>query len=184
MRKLAVVDTEVLTALEGLARDWLASAREGGKSPRTLDAYRWPGLQPAPASLQAGGARERHGHRPALPGPPERGPAGLGPVASLGPLVPTPDQRVPALVRAGGGELEGDRAAPEGAQEAAPDPDPGVWPHVFRHSYCTHLLQQNVSPAKVMQLLGHSTMEMVMEVYNQLRPADAMDDVIRALGVD
>jgi integrase len=37
---------------------------------------------------------------------------------------------------------------------------------MFRHSYGTHLLQQNVSPAKVMQLLGHSTMEMVMQVYN------------------
>lgn len=31
-----------------------------------------------------------------------------------------------------------------------------VWPHVFRHSCCTYLPQQNVSPAKVMQLLGHS----------------------------
>jgi integrase len=59
-----------------------------------------------------------------------------------------------------------------------------VWPHVFRHSYCTHLLQQNVSPAKVMQLLGHSTMEMVMQVYNQLRPTDAADEVIRALAAD
>ena len=59
-----------------------------------------------------------------------------------------------------------------------------VWPHVFRHSYCTHLLQQNVSPAKVMQLLGHSTMEMVMQVYNQLQPTDAADEVIRALAVD
>ena len=35
-----------------------------------------------------------------------------------------------------------------------------------------------------MQLLGHSTMEMVMHVYNQLRPGDAMDDVIRALTPD
>ena len=32
-----------------------------------------------------------------------------------------------------------------------------------------------------MQLLGHSSMEMVMTVYNQLRPADSMDDVLRAL---
>ena len=48
-----------------------------------------------------------------------------------------------------------------------------VWPHVFRHSYCTYLLQQNVSPAKVMQLLGHSSMEMVMQVYNQLRRSGA-----------
>src|SRR5262249_18804921 len=59
-----------------------------------------------------------------------------------------------------------------------------VWPHVFRHSYCTYMLQQNVSPAKVMHLLGHSSMEMVMQVYNQLRPADAMDDVSRALTHD
>ena len=56
-----------------------------------------------------------------------------------------------------------------------------VWPHVFRHSYCTYLLLQNVLTAKVMPLLGHSSMGVVMQVYNQLRPGDAMDDVIRAL---
>jgi integrase/recombinase XerD len=66
------------------------------------------------------------------------------------------------------------------ADRAGIDPK-RVWPHVLRHSYCTHLLQRNVSPAKVMQLLGHSSMEMVMTVYNQLRPADSMDDVLRAL---
>ncbi len=61
-----------------------------------------------------------------------------------------------------------------------------VWPHAFRHSYCTHLLQQSVSPVKVMQLLGQSTMEMVIviQVYNQLQPADAADEVIRALAAD
>jgi len=31
-----------------------------------------------------------------------------------------------------------------------------------------------------MQLMGHGSMEMVMEVYNQLLPADAANDVIRA----
>src|SRR5438874_1840097 len=42
MGKPAVVDAETPSVLDGLARDWLASARAGGKSPRTLDAYRWP----------------------------------------------------------------------------------------------------------------------------------------------
>lgn len=56
-----------------------------------------------------------------------------------------------------------------------------MWPHVLRHSYCTHLLKKNVSPAKVMQLMGHGSVEMVMEVYNQLQPADAANDVVRAL---
>src|SRR5262249_56805002 len=43
MSKLAVVKPEPpQTPLRSLARDWLASARAGGKSPRTLEAYRWP----------------------------------------------------------------------------------------------------------------------------------------------
>src|SRR5882672_6917350 len=42
MSKLAVVGPDSPSALESLARDWLASARAGGKSPRTLEAYRWP----------------------------------------------------------------------------------------------------------------------------------------------
>ena len=66
------------------------------------------------------------------------------------------------------------------AERAGIDPK-RVWPHVFRHSYCTHMLKKNVSPAKVMQLLGHDSMEMVMLAYNQLQPADALPDVIRAL---
>jgi len=62
------------------------------------------------------------------------------------------------------------------AERAGIDPK-RVWPHVFRHSYCTHMLKKNVSPAKVM----HDSMEMVMLAYNQLQPADALPDVIRAL---
>jgi len=39
MSKLAVVKPE---PPQTPLRDWLASARAGGKSPRTLEAYRWP----------------------------------------------------------------------------------------------------------------------------------------------
>src|SRR5262249_62416112 len=43
MSRVAVVNPEPpQTPLRALARDWLASARAGGKSPRTLEAYRWP----------------------------------------------------------------------------------------------------------------------------------------------
>jgi integrase len=43
MTRVALVKPEPPQApVRGLARDWLASARAGGKSPRTLEAYRWP----------------------------------------------------------------------------------------------------------------------------------------------
>jgi integrase/recombinase XerD len=309
MRKLAVMDTEGLTPLEGLARDWLASARAGGKSPRTLEAYRWPVynlLLPAckreeidnateidqrfldrlnAELLDSGRAaasvrsylrqinvflrwceREGEGSKATaqLPKVPkkllhvltreeirrledaastERDKLVIRTLADtglrLGELLGLKIQDVEQdgqgwrLRVMGKGAKErhvataptlgrrlrryADRGRPKDvhtdrlflttrrspksgeyeplnkrtteimcksvAERAGIDPK-RVWPHVFRHSYCTHLLQQNVSPAKVMQLLGHSTMEMVMVVYNQLRPADAMDDVIRALAAD
>ncbi len=42
MSKLAIVNAEPQTPLGALARDWLASARAGGKSPRTLEATDGP----------------------------------------------------------------------------------------------------------------------------------------------
>jgi integrase/recombinase XerD len=304
--KLAVVKPEPQTPLGGLARDWLASARAGGRSPRTLEAYRWPvyslllpacereGIESpaqidrrfldrlnaelldsarAPASVRSylrqinvflrWCEREGEGAKATaqLPKVPKKlldvlareeirqledaagtdrdklvvrtlADTGLRLGELLGLRVQDIEQdgqgwslrvmgkgarerRVvvaPALGRrlrryAERGRLRvvhtdrlfltSRRTPRTGAVEplskrtteimckslavrAGIDPK-RVWPHVFRHSYCTYLLQQNVSPAKVMQLLGHSSMEMVMQVYNQLRPADAMDDVIRAL---
>src|SRR5437879_11126699 len=42
MATLSAVDLQPQTPLGALARDWLASARAGGKSPRTVESYRWP----------------------------------------------------------------------------------------------------------------------------------------------
>jgi integrase/recombinase XerD len=309
MRKLAVVTTEPQTELAGLARDWLASARAGGKSPRTLEAYRWPvykllipacereGIDSAtnidqrfldrlnadlldsdrsPVSVRTylrsintflrWCEREGEGSKAKaqLPKVPRKlvqvlsrkeiglledvatterdklvvrtlADTGLRLGELLGLRVQDVEQdshgwrlrvmgkgskeRRVAVAPALGRRLRryADRGRPRDvnsdrlfittrrtARTGAYEPlakrtteimckgladragiDPArVWPHVFRHSYCTHLLQQNISPAKVMQLLGHSTMEMVMEVYNQLRPDAVMDDVIRALSVE
>lgn len=307
MSKVAVVKPEPpQTPLQGLARDWLASARAGGKSPRTLEAYRWPVynlLLPAceregihsptkidrrfldrlnaelldsdrsPASVRSylrqinvflrwcereGEGSTATAQLPKVPkklvavltrdeirrleeaGRTERdklvvrtlADTGLRLSELLGMRVQDVEQdshgwslrvmgkgareRRVVIAPALGRRLQryADRVRPKdvhtdrlflttrrsrrtgvfeplskrtteimcksAAVRAGIDPK-RVWPHLFRHSYCTYLLQQNVSPAKVMQLLGHSSMEMVMQVYNQLRPADAMDDVIRAL---
>src|SRR5439155_8309821 len=42
MAKPSAFDSEDEGPFHALARDWLASARAGGKSPRTLESYRWP----------------------------------------------------------------------------------------------------------------------------------------------
>ncbi|HKF75217.1 MAG TPA: tyrosine-type recombinase/integrase [Candidatus Dormibacteraeota bacterium] len=309
MRKLKVVNAEPQTVLGSLARDWLASARAGGRSPRTLEAYRWPvyklllpacereGIQnPAqinqrfldrlnaelldsdrsPASVRSylrsiniflrWCEREGEGSKATaqIPKVPKKllhvlsreeiqrledaatterdklvvrtlADTGLRLGELLGLRVQDIEQdsqgwrlcvmgkgnkeRRVAVAPSLGRRLRryAERGRPRDvntdrlflttrrsgrtgayeplakrtteimckvlAEKAGIDPQ-RVWPHVFRHSYCTHLLQQNISPAKVMQLLGHSTMDMVMEVYNQLRPDGAMDDVIRALAAE
>jgi integrase len=304
--KVSVVESAPDTPLRGLASDWLASARAGGKSPRTLEAYRWPlykvlipacegaGLdhpskidqrfldrlnaslldsRRSPASVRSylrqinvflrWCEREGEGSRATaqLPKVPKKLLAVLSreEIKTLEDAAVTERDKLVIRtladtglrlgellgLRVGDIEQDGagwtlrvmgkgsserrvniapalgrrlkryaDRGRPRGlntdrlflttrrsprtgvfeplnkrtteimmkvvAERAGIDPK-RVWPHVLRHSYCTHLLQRNVSPAKVMQLLGHSSMEMVMTVYNQLRPADSMDDVLRAL---
>lgn len=56
-----------------------------------------------------------------------------------------------------------------------------IYPHLFRHSYVTHMLKQGASPAAVQLAVGHESSELILEVYNQLRSADTYSQVIEAL---
>ena len=50
-------------------------------------------------------------------------------------------------------------------------------PHYCRHTYATLLFLQEVPVAKSMQLLGHSTIEMTIDIYTDLKyyPFDISD---------
>lgn len=56
-----------------------------------------------------------------------------------------------------------------------------VHPHLFRHSAATHLLRKGVSPIQVRDILGHSSLRMIDEVYSHLAPSDASAAMIAAM---
>lgn len=41
-------------------------------------------------------------------------------------------------------------------------------PHLFRHNYCTMLYYSGISQKKAVELMGHSDINMIMNVYAHL----------------
>ena len=56
-----------------------------------------------------------------------------------------------------------------------------VWPHMFRHTYITFLLQQGVDATKIRRVVGHSSTQLIDRVYGHLLERDLADSVLTAL---
>jgi|GEM_PF-831980 len=59
-----------------------------------------------------------------------------------------------------------------------------VYPHLFRHSAATFLLKQKMNPIILADLLGHSSLKMIQEVYAHITPDDTYDALMDALTED
>ncbi|MGH7882746.1 MAG: tyrosine-type recombinase/integrase, partial [Candidatus Dormibacteraceae bacterium] len=56
-----------------------------------------------------------------------------------------------------------------------------VYPHLFRHSAATWMLQRGVDSLMVAQILGHSSLQMIQKTYSHLTPSDAHAALMIAL---
>ncbi len=60
-------------------------------------------------------------------------------------------------------------------------------PHLFRHSYATHMLQRDkegrrrMDSTELRHVLGHSSTVMIDRTYGHLLDSDIADSVIKAL---
>jgi integrase/recombinase XerD len=59
-----------------------------------------------------------------------------------------------------------------------------VYPHLLRHSYATWALTRGMNPIQLAQILGHSSLAMIQNVYSHLSPSDAYEAMLRALSDD
>jgi integrase/recombinase XerD len=59
-----------------------------------------------------------------------------------------------------------------------------VTPHTFRHSAATWMLRSGMNPLLVAQVLGHSSLDMIQNVYSHLTPTDAHRELMAALQSD
>ena len=59
--------------------------------------------------------------------------------------------------------------------------DRRVHPHLFRHSFATEALRRGMNPVQLAQLLGHSGLRMIEQVYAHLNAADGYEAVMRML---
>ncbi len=48
------------------------------------------------------------------------------------------------------------------------EPITGLTAHIFRHNYCTMLYYSGISQKKAVELMGHSDLKMIIEVYAHL----------------
>jgi integrase len=56
-----------------------------------------------------------------------------------------------------------------------------VHPHLLRHSFATWALTRGMNPLTLAQILGHSSLVMIQNVYAHLTPADAYDALLKVL---
>lgn len=56
---------------------------------------------------------------------------------------------------------------------------PRITPHVCRHTYCTNMAKRMISPKTLQYLMGHSSIEVTMNVYTHLGLSDAKREVDR-----
>ncbi|MGA7361922.1 MAG: tyrosine-type recombinase/integrase [Candidatus Dormiibacterota bacterium] len=50
-----------------------------------------------------------------------------------------------------------------------------VHPHLFRHSFATWALSRSMNPIQLAEILGHTSLAMIQQVYSHLSPSDAYD---------
>ncbi|MGH7641590.1 MAG: tyrosine-type recombinase/integrase [Candidatus Dormibacteria bacterium] len=56
-----------------------------------------------------------------------------------------------------------------------------VHPHLFRHSFVTWALAQGMNPVQLADIVGHTSLTMIQQVYSHLSPNDAYDAMARVL---
>jgi integrase/recombinase XerD len=56
-----------------------------------------------------------------------------------------------------------------------------VYPHLLRHSFATEALRRGMNPIQLAQILGHSGLQMIDQVYSHLTATDAYDAMLRML---
>ena len=59
-----------------------------------------------------------------------------------------------------------------------------VYPHLLRHSYATWALTGGMNPIQLAQILGHSSLAMIQNVYSHLSPSDAYNAMLKMLADD
>lgn len=56
-----------------------------------------------------------------------------------------------------------------------------VYPHLLRHSFVTWSLTRGMNPIQLAQIVGHTSLAMIQQVYAHLTPTDAYDAMLRVL---
>lgn len=59
-----------------------------------------------------------------------------------------------------------------------------VYPHLFRHSFATWALTRGMNPVQLKDILGHSSLAMITNVYSHLAPEDAHAALMAAMGAE
>lgn len=54
---------------------------------------------------------------------------------------------------------------------------PKITPHIIRHTYCTNMALAGMNPKTLQYLMGHSEIEVTMNVYTHVRYQDAKKEV-------
>lgn len=57
---------------------------------------------------------------------------------------------------------------------------PKITPHVCRHTFCSKMARNGVSPAKLKYVMGHSDIDVTFNVYTHMDVGDVRDEILKA----
>lgn len=58
---------------------------------------------------------------------------------------------------------------------------PEITPHIIRHTFCTRLINGGLNPKSVQYLMGHSDVNMTLNVYSHINQSAAIEEMKQAL---
>ena len=50
-------------------------------------------------------------------------------------------------------------------------------PHAFRHTFATRAIENGMNPKTLQKIMGHSTLQMTMDIYAHLEPETAKNEL-------
>ncbi len=60
-------------------------------------------------------------------------------------------------------------------------PVPYISAHIFRHTFCTRLINRNLNPKAVQKLMGHSSIEITLRLYAHKSTDEAVEDMLAVM---
>ena len=62
------------------------------------------------------------------------------------------------------------------------EPLPNLTPHIFRHTFCTELINKGMNLKSVQYVMGHASIETTLNIYTHVNKMDVFEEFAKISG--